>query len=274
MKREVSVTTVEAVAGSARSAGPFVIEDELSAGERRQLRHLGRRAFEFRTTMAHVGIAPGGSATRAGWEIDGSVTRVGLREAGRRPRRLGTTRKACWFGGVLLFGLLLGACGTSSSRSSSPHAGSTPAASATSSAGALDACLVGTWTDQGEHDTLSYNGTPVAMDGLVGKVVTFSPGGTQTVNFAGASALRGLVGGSTYTVIERGVINDLVTSSAGVLSFADVNFTGFSESATLGAATVSPPQPPPPTPDRYTCGATTLVLSGNGLHATFSRLRR
>lgn len=163
-----------------------------------------------------------------------------------------------------LIGVLLGACGGSSP-------GPAPTTSAARASAALDPCLVGTWIDRGESDTLSYGATPVVMEGLAGKTVTVSPGGTETVGFARAAPLHGSLGPSTYTVTESGTITDHVRSSAGVLTFSNVSYTGFSETATLGGASASPPEPPPPTPERYTCSATTMSLSGVGLHATFSR---
>ncbi len=210
------------------------------------------------------------SATDAS-EKSSSAARLPRAEG--RSRQLGVTRRVWRIGGIAMvpvMGLLLGACGGSSPGpgSSTPSA---PATSAASGTGALDPCLVGTWMDRGESDTLSYEGTPVKMDGLVGKTVTVSPGGTETVSFARAAPLQGSVGSSTYTVTESGTITGLVSSGGGVLTFSDVNYTAFSETATLAAATTFPPQPPPPTPDRYTCSATTMSLSGAGLHATFSR---
>lgn len=184
------------------------------------------------------------------------------------------SRKLCvrlWHAGMLLMiGLILGACGGSSPGSSS-NARSVPTTSATSSTGALDACLVGTWIDRGESDTLSYNGTPLVMNGLVGKTVTFSPSDTETVSFSRATPLQGSVGGSIYVVTERGTISAIVSSNANVLSLSDVNYTNFTETATLGGTTTSPPEPPPPTPDRYTCNSTTMSLTGVGSHSTFRR---
>ena len=206
--------------------------------------------------------------------------------AGGTSHQLETAGRACRIGGLLVIGLLLGACSQSSPRSSAsgsapapmapttpttPTTSATSVTSVTSGTGALSRCLVGTWIDRGESDTLSYEGTSVAMVGLAGTTVTFSPNGAETVKFAGAVPLRGSVDGSTYAVTERGTISALASSSAGIVSFADVNYTDFSETATLGAATVSPPEPAPPTPDHYTCSATTMSLSGDGAHATFTR---
>ncbi len=190
-----------------------------------------------------------------------------LPRAGSRLRQSRASRTVWRISGtgmLAVIGLLLGAC-----AGSSP--GSAPTTSTAKGTTALDRCLVGTWIDRGESDTLSYKGTPVLMDGLAGKTVTVSPSGTETVGFAHAAPLHGSVGTSTYTVTESGTITDHVSSRAGVLTFSYVNYTGFSETATLGAATVSPPEPPPPTPDRYTCGATAMSLSGVGLHARFRR---
>ncbi len=171
---------------------------------------------------------------------------------------------------VIMIGLLLTACGSSSPGSSS-NTRSVPTTFTTSSTGALDTCLVGTWIDRGESDTLSYKGTPLIMDGLAGKTVTFSPSGTEVVSFARATPLQGSVGGSIYTVTERGIISATVGSSAKILSFSNIDYTDFTETATLGGTATSPPEPPPPTPDRYTCSSTTMSLSGVGSHSTFRR---
>ncbi len=205
-------------------------------------------------------------AARARSAPETSLSAARLQKAAGRPRQSKTSRGGCigGVGMVAVIGLLLGACGGSSP-------GSAPTTSTARGTAALDPCLVGTWVDRGESDTLSYKGTPVVMDGLAGKTVTVSPGGTETVGFARAAPLHGSVGTSTYTVAESGTITGHVRSSAGVLTFSNVDYTGFSETATLGEATAFPPEPPPPTPDRYTCSATTMSLSGVGLHATFSR---
>ncbi len=205
-------------------------------------------------------------AARARSAPETSLSAARLQKAAGRPRQSKTSRGGCigGVGMVAVIGLLLGACGGSSP-------GSAPTTSTARGTAALDPCLVGTWVDRGESDTLSYKGTPVVMDGLAGKTVTVSPGGTETVGFARAAPLHGSVGTSTYTVAESGTITGHVRSSAGVLTFSNVDYTGFSETATLGAATASPPEPPSPTPNRYTCSATTMSLSGAGLHATFSR---
>ncbi len=206
-------------------------------------------------------------ATRDRSAPEKSSSAARLPRAAGRPRQSKASRKVCSIGGIAMvpvIGLLLGACGGSSP-------GSAPTTSTARGTAAIDHCLVGTWIDRGESDTLSYKGTPVVMGGLAGKTVTVSPGGTETVGFARAAPLHGSVGTSTYTVTESGTITDHVRSSAGVLTFSDVNYTGFSETATLGAAAASPPEPPPPKPNRYTCSATTMSLSGAGLHATFSR---
>lgn len=173
---------------------------------------------------------------------------------------------------VLVIVLLLGACGSSPAKPSpSPRARSAPTTSVDSGNGALDSCLVGTWVDLGESDTLSYKGTPVVMRGLAGKTVTISSSGIETSSFASAAPLQGSVGSSTYTVTGSGTITEIVSSSAGVLTFSDVNYTAFSETATLAKAATFPPEPPPPTPVRYRCSATTMSLAGAGLYARFRR---
>ena len=210
------------------------------------------------------------TATGATRAPKSSSARARLPRAGGRHRRSDTSSKVRPIGVVLVTGLLLAACGSSSPGSGSSSR-SGPTSSAASAGGVLDPCLVGTWIDRGESDTLSYQGMAVTMHGLAGKTVTFSPSGNETVGFARAVPLEGSVGGATYAVAESGTITDHATSSAGILSFSDVSYTAFSETATVGGASTSPPEPPPPTPDRYTCHATTMSLSGTGLHATFSR---
>ena len=190
-----------------------------------------------------------------------------LPNAGDRRLQSKAPRRMWRIGGVgmvAMSGLLVAACGGRSP-------GSALTTSTARGTGALDPCLVGTWIDRGESDTLTYKGTPLVMDGLGGETVTISPGGAETVSFARAVPLHGSVGTSTYTVAESGTITDHVRSSAGILTFSNVSYTGFSETATLGGATASSPEPPPPTPDHYTCSATTMSLSGAGLHAAFSR---
>ncbi len=210
------------------------------------------------------------AATRATSAPKSSPAAARMAKSGRRHWQSDASRKVRPAGVVLVIGLLLAACGSSSPGSSS-SVRSGPTTSATSAGGALDPCLVGTWIDRGESDTLSYRGTAVTMHGLTGKTLAFSPNGKETVGFAHAVPLQGSVGSATYTVTESGTITDLASSSAGILSFSDVDYTAFSETATMGGVSTSPPEPPPPTPDRYTCHATTMSLSGAGLHATFSR---
>ena len=206
-------------------------------------------------------------ATRATSSPEKVSSAARLPRARGRPRQSKASRKAWRIGGIGMLaavGLLLGACGGSS-------LGSARTTSTARSVAALDPCLVGTWIDRGESDALSYKGTPVVMDGLAGKTVTISPGGTETVGFARAAPLRGSLGTSTYTVTESGTITDHVRSSAGALTVSNLSYTGLSETAALGEATASPPELLPPTPDHYTCSATTMSLSGARLHATFSR---
>ncbi len=135
----------------------------------------------------------------------------------------------------------------------------------------MDPCLVGSWIDRGESDTQSYRGTPVVMNGLVGKTMVISADGGDTISFAHAKSLRGQVDGSSYVITEIGAITERVSTRGGVLSFADVNYTAYSATASFGGASTFPPQPPPPLPENYSCDATTLKLSGSGVRATFTR---
>ena len=172
----------------------------------------------------------------------------------------------------LAIGLVLSACGGSASTSSpGSSAPSVPAPSPASASGAVDPCLVGFWIDRGESDTQSYRGTSVVMSGLAGTTMVISRDGGETISFAHATPLRGQVDGSSYVVTEIGAITERVSTHDGVLSFADVNYTAYSATASFGGASAFPPQPPPPLPEHYSCGATTLTLSGSGIHATFTR---
>lgn len=210
-------------------------------------------------------MRPCAAERAAAIEEPASFDMVAKRPAGRRGG-LGVALVAA--------ALSLGACASPSPRTAPSTTASTavsPTASTAALSGGLDSCLLGTWVDQGESDTFRVEGRLVTLTGLENEVVTISADGALTASFAHAAPLRGLLGTSVYVVTDLGTTTESVSSSAGVLSFSDVNDTAFSETASLAGSPTSPPQPPPPVPDRYACSATTLSLSGPFVHATFRR---
>ena len=136
----------------------------------------------------------------------------------------------------------------------------------------VDPCIVGTWREVGEQDTVTLNGASGTVTGDRGRLLEFSPKGTETVSYAHASAIKGLVGGAEYVLAERGYIVFTFSASGGTLAFYSADYKHLNSSATWGERRLELRYSGPPAPDRYTCNRTSLTQSARGYHATFARI--
>ena len=135
----------------------------------------------------------------------------------------------------------------------------------------VDPCIVGTWRELGEQDTVSLNGASGTVRGDRGRLLEFSARGTETVSYAQAADIKGLVGREEYVVAERGYIVFSFSASRGTLAFYSADYSHLKSSATWGARRLELRYSGPPAPDRYSCTRTSLTQSARGYHATFAR---
>ena len=137
----------------------------------------------------------------------------------------------------------------------------------------FDHCLVGTWIESSETDTLVFRGTLVTMHGLAHRTLVFARTGRETVAYTASTPLVGTYRGLSYQIKLSGTIVYTDSTSAGVLSFARPNYLSFVIRGTLGSRIVSYAKPngAAPGPVRYVCTATMLRQNAHDYSAIFVR---
>jgi hypothetical protein len=129
-----------------------------------------------------------------------------------------------------------------------------------------DACLVGTWRDNGGHVTTTYNGTTVPMYGGAGDVDHIAASGTDT-DLYGPSTFPsyGTYGGSTLAMEIQGEQTLTIHANPGKHQLTAV-YNGWTVSSTIryvyqGSTTDGTFNKPSPTPTTYSyrCTASTLT---------------
>ncbi len=139
--------------------------------------------------------------------------------------------------------------------------------------GPFDQCLVGTWSESSETDTLVFRGILVRMHGLARRTLVFDHTGRETVAYSESAPLVGTYKGQSYQIKLSGTIVYADSTSAGVLSFARPNYMSYVIRSALGGRIVSYARPngAPPGPVRYACTARMLRQNTNNYSATFVR---
>jgi hypothetical protein len=167
----------------------------------------------------------------------------------RRPRSAIASRLMVT--AVALAGVVLAAC--SGSSTSSPGSTSGPGAT---SAGAVDPCLVGTWTTIGLSENSPANDERIAYSGGAGEVFTISAQGAVTIDTHAARQVVFVSAGQTFTATVTGTARGTLTTAGGTFMYepsgGDTLTTNVVDST--GTA-LGPPKPDLPFNAVYTCTA-------------------
>jgi hypothetical protein len=141
----------------------------------------------------------------------------------------------------------------------------------TTIAAAVTSCLVGGWSETSGRQVLTVDGRRITATGLVGRTLTFTAGGTETVDLAGASSLTGTLDGKRYVDASSGVIVYQVATHGNTLVFSHGDFSRYRETVTYGGKRLPTPSPSISPPVTFTCSSSTMTQQGSGYQGTFSR---
>jgi hypothetical protein len=145
----------------------------------------------------------------------------------------------------------------------------TPSAAATSAtpgpAGALDACLVGTWRSSGVTATLTIGGAKVPVTGGAGEVLTIDSAGTIRTDESNTAPVRGAApDGTQYVLSQTGVATGRISGGGGKLSVSIDQPTTLTVTLLKNGSQVQT-QHPGSANDSYTCTPrSALVITGGG----------
>jgi hypothetical protein len=135
----------------------------------------------------------------------------------------------------------------------------------------ISSCLIGTWRETTETDSITVDNSQVTLTGDIGRVLVFERSGEETVSYAKATPLTGPVNGIVYSIDAHGTITYQDSSHNAVLSFEDGNFSKFSETGTYGTEKLSFARPATSAPVKFSCTSTGLEQSSAGYYASFLR---
>lgn len=146
----------------------------------------------------------------------------------------------------------------------------------TAAEAAIDACLVGRWTQTSMTDTWEQPelGEPVDVTGWDGRVLEFREDGTEVARFDDADPLRGTH--STLGEIVQtwsGTATFHVTTKDGVLHVEDVDYSDVTVTDEVAGTTQSSrPVSVPGADVEYECDDATMTQRGGDYEASFDRL--
>jgi len=135
----------------------------------------------------------------------------------------------------------------------------------------LSSCLVGRWTETGEHDSIDFNHSKVALSGGAGRTLTFSVSGKEVVSYSKAQPLTGALHGTPVRIVESGVITYHVATHGNRLTFKSQNLSDSKVSGTYGGAAIKFGASSLPPPETFACTASTLTERSSGYSGSFTR---
>ncbi len=125
--------------------------------------------------------------------------------------------------------------------------------------GVGDECLVGAWTSS-QLETGGTDGNTLLRGGA-GAVMTITPDGRSTVDFAGAAPLEGDAGGSRVEGSYRGSYTSRVSGKDGRLRERDVELSSLGFAASVDGIPATPGTLTPGPPNvAYQCGPSELTV--------------
>ena len=158
-------------------------------------------------------------------------------------------------------GAALVACGggslaASPAVTSSSAATSAAAAAAATSAGAVDPCLVGTWTVVGQSQNSPANDEQITYSGGEGEVFTIDAGGGVTIDTHAAQTVVFASAGETFTATVAGTGRGTLTTVGTTRRFQfqpSADDTRTTHSFGPDGVELGPPRPDTPFTAVYTC---------------------
>ncbi|MBK8730819.1 MAG: hypothetical protein IPM00_16395 [Tetrasphaera sp.] len=179
--------------------------------------------------------------------------------------------------GLFVAGLVVGIAvsqttpGTQNAGPQATVGGTAGASSLPGAAGALDACVVGTWrsTEHEESADVKDQG-PVTVSGMT-RTLVFTADGQETVTYDRAEATISVKDG-TARIVYDGTVTYHVTTSGGSMAFTLGSVDGTVTVTGSDGKSQSQPLKPGTGSVSYTCSPDRLTQEAPGFHSVYERV--
>jgi len=149
--------------------------------------------------------------------------------------------------------------------------GASAALAARSAPSAVNACLVGRWSETRERDAFLFNGAPVILTGGAGRTLRFSPHGTEITSYANAQPLTATLADQQLELDPAGTVAYRMRTAGNRLTFESADYSRSIMSGSYGGRPITLASQTLPGPERFSCSATRLTERGADYRASFKR---